>query len=139
MTSMKLWMQRIIVPHFLLIDFDTLDHRILCQRLLEIGLADQAVGWFSNYFSHHRQCAQCNGLSSSFLIVSNGVPLGSVLGPTLFTIYVNNVGQNVNTSVQFYADDIMIYCCVHTIDLVFKHLQTALTMIQSQQFQLKLV
>lgn len=51
---------------------------------------------------------QFSGLSSSFLHVTKGVPQGSVLRPTLFTIYVSDVGQNINSSVHLNADDIII-------------------------------
>ena len=48
--------------------------------------------------------------------VTKGVPQGSVLGPLLFTIYMNNMGQNVlNANLHFYADDTVIYCSASTL------------------------
>ena len=69
--------------------------QIIESYVTEIGFLDKTVGWFSNYLSDRRQCVQHSCLSSGYLKVSNGVPQGSVLGATLFTIYINNVGQNI--------------------------------------------
>ncbi len=86
--------------------FDTVDHVILADRLHKMGLSDQAVNWFSNYLSGRTQCVLAAGSSSSFFLVLKGVPQGSILGPLLFTIYVNKFCDNLSDVVShFYADD----------------------------------
>lgn len=120
--------------------FDTVDHDIMLKRLVNIGLSNQAVSWFKDYLSDRTQCVQFDGKSSAVLTVQKGVPQGSVLGPLLFTIYINNVGKNVpKASFHFYADDTVIYCCAATLKKAFDELQTAFTMVQAQLYQLKLV
>ncbi len=64
--------------------FDFVDHNILKQRLLGVGLSVNTVGWFVNYLSDRYQCINIEGLTSSTRNVKIGVPQGSVLGPLIF-------------------------------------------------------
>ena len=117
-----------------------MDHVILRKRLLNIGLSEQAAGWFVNYLSDRSQCVCFEGSSSSILNLSSGVPQGSVLGPILFTIYVDELGQNIpNVKFHFYADDTVIYCCGSTLIQALGYLQTAFNLVESQLIDLKLV
>lgn len=113
---------------------------VLKLRLINSGLSEQAVAWFSNYLSDRSQCIRCDGLCSNTVAVTKGVPQGSVLGPLLFTIYINNMGQKVlNANLHFYADDTVIYCSAPTLVQAIEHLQKAFIEVQNTLMQLKLV
>lgn len=120
--------------------FDTVDRVTLADRLHNIGLSGHAVSWFSNYLSARTQCVQFAGSSSSFLPVSKGVPQGSILGPLLFSIYVNNLCDNLsNATFHFYADDTVIYCSSPSVVQALEFLQSVFDVFQSHLTQLKLV
>lgn len=83
---------------------------------------------------------RCDGLCSNIVAVTKGVPQGSVLGPILFTIYINNMGQNVlNANLHFYADDTVIYCSTSSLVQALEYLQIAFIEVQNVLMQLKLV
>lgn len=112
--------------------FDTVDHNVMIQRLLNIGLADQALSWFNNYLSDRTQYVQFEGKVLNLLPILNGIPQGLVLGPLLFTIYINNVGRNeTNAHFHFYADDTVLHCCPSNLNEAFDNLQSAFNIVQS--------
>ncbi len=103
--------------------FDLVDHDTLKQRLCRVGLSVNTVGWFNNYLLDISRCINIEGLTSSTLNVKIGVPQGSVLGPLLFIIYVNNIGNNLaHSSFHLYADDMVIYSSALTLDQAPSHL-----------------
>lgn len=94
--------------------FNTVKHGILKQRLLNIPLSEKAVSWFNNYLTDRTQCVTFDGVLSKLLHVALGVLQGSMLGPLLFTIYINDLGLSVaNAKFHFHADD-MVYSCGDT-------------------------
>lgn len=120
--------------------FDTVDHDILKTRLHNSGLSEQAVAWFSNYLSNRSQCIRYDGLCSDFVPIRKGVPQGSVLGPLLFTLYINNLGKNmVDADCHFYADDTVVYCFALSLVHAIERLQIAFDAIQNTLLQLKLI
>ena len=120
--------------------FDTVDHEVLLQRLANIGLSNSAVGWFSNYLSDRTQCVKIDDCSSDTLTVHKGVPQGSILGPLLFTIYINDLGKYVqNANAHFYADDTIIYCFGESVLMAVEHLQAAFKEMEAQLLSLRLV
>ena len=71
--------------------FDTLDHVILLRKLEHYGIRGAALQWFQSYLSNRRQYVFVNEISSSLKFVTCGVPQGSILGPLLFILYINDI------------------------------------------------
>ena len=91
-------------------DFDTVNHGILLKKLEHYGIRDNMLDWFQSYLSYRKQYVDINGKSSDLLDITCGVPQGSVLGPLLFLIYINDL-PNISKILNFYlfADDTNIY------------------------------
>ena len=85
--------------------FDTVDHDILCRKLEAIGV--RSVPWFKSYLSGRQQFVHINNVSSDPGYVTCGVPQGSILGPLLFLIYVNDMPISLDSECKLilYADD----------------------------------
>ena len=90
--------------------FDTVDHGILYDKLKCAGFADTSVNWLESYLTNRTQVTAIGNVYSSAKPVQIGVPQGSVLGPLLFIIYVNDLPSCIkHCNVSIYADDTVIY------------------------------
>ena len=86
--------------------FDTLDHSILLTKLKYYGIQENELMWFSSYLTNRQQYVELNGISSDLKPLFTGVPQGSILGPLLFWIYMNDIQQSSQYfKYILYADD----------------------------------
>ena len=86
--------------------FDTVDHTILLNKLKHYGIRGKANKWFHSYLTDRRQFVSIAGVNSEIRHILHGVPQGSVLGPLLFIIYINDIYlSNLNSSTYLFADD----------------------------------
>ena len=86
--------------------FDTLNHTILIEKLRYYGLNDTSLNWFYSYLQGRLQFTEYNGVCSDVVNLSTGVPQGSILGPLLFIIYMNDIhAATSNFRAILYADD----------------------------------
>ena len=91
--------------------FDTVDHGILLDKLYCYGIRDIAHKWFISYLSSRQQSVMYNGHESEFKMMRCGVPQGSILGPLLFLLYINDLTAVSNFFMPIlFADDTNLFC-----------------------------
>lgn len=85
--------------------FDTVNHAILLDKLDALGFSCSALSWLASYLGGRTQMVEVGGILSDSLSVQNGVPQGSILGPLLFLLYINDIQAVCEGELFLYADD----------------------------------
>jgi len=94
--------------------FDKVPHRRLLLKLHHTGIRGRTLEWMGSFLSDRTQQVLVEGQRSQIGKVTSGVPQGSVLGPTLFLVYINDLVTNVQSTVRLFADDTMLHRAIRT-------------------------
>ena len=85
--------------------FDTVDHTILLKKMYYMGFREHISQYLSSYLSGREQYVQVEDFKSGYMTITKGVPQGSILGPLLFSLYINDIIEFVDVEVILFADD----------------------------------
>lgn len=111
--------------------FDTIDHSLLLNKLERYGVRGLALAWLQSYLSDRNQYVHVNNINSMEAKITHGVPQGSVLGPKLFIMYINEISEVLNKSqCILFADDTSLYCSGKDPELLLNTVETELKILK---------
>jgi endonuclease/exonuclease/phosphatase family metal-dependent hydrolase len=96
--------------------FDSVPHRRLLSKIHSYGIGGQVASWLTAFLSNRQQRVSVNQHTSSWQPVESGVPQGSVIGPILFVIYINDLPDAINHTIQLFADDTKLYSKIESVE-----------------------
>ena len=96
--------------------FDKVSHALLIHKLHHYGIRGKTNRWIKSFLSDRTQQVVVEGVQSNSINVESGVPQGSVLGPSLFIYYINDMPEDIQSTVRLFADDTIAYLTVTADD-----------------------
>ena len=100
--------------------FDKVWHNGLIFKLKQNGISGNLLNLLSNFLRNRKQRVVLNGQTSSWADVNAGVPQGSILGPLLFLIYINDLADGLSSNAKLFADDTSLFSVVHNANTTAK-------------------
>ena len=97
--------------------FDRVWHAGLVHKLQAAGISGSFLQWLINYLSNRKQRVVLPGVQSKWNFIYAGVPQGSILGPFLFLLYINDIVVDIRSSIRLFADDTSLYTQLLNADL----------------------
>ena len=92
--------------------FDRAWHRGILYKIESAGISGSLLLWFKDYLNDRKQRVVLPGSASSWAFIKAGVPQGSILGPLLFLIYINDIVDDIHSCIRLFADDTSLYIIV---------------------------
>ena len=89
--------------------FDTPPHELLKSKLFRYGIGGKTLKWIDSFLCFRQQRVVVNGVKSDWAPVLLGVPQGTVLGPLLFSLYINDISSDIESEIRLFADDCVCY------------------------------
>ena len=96
--------------------FDKVAHSRLKHKLHFYGIRGNLLGWLESFLSNRTQQVVVGDTHSSYSAVTSGVPQGSVLGPVLFLLYINDITTNIHSQLRLFANDCLVYQLINSTD-----------------------
>ena len=118
--------------------FDKVWHEGLIFKLKQNGISGKLLKIFEDYLYNRKQRVIINGSYSELADINSGVPQGSVLGPLLFLVYINDLEKNIKSKVKFFADDTMLYSVVNDPEISAAELNHDLDIVKQWAHQWKM-
>ena len=118
--------------------FDKVWHDSLRFKLRQNGVNNKLLDLISSFLSNREQRVVLNGIESNWAKIYSGVPQGSVLGPLLFLIYINDLTDNINSRIKLFADDSSLFIKVKNIEEAHSMLTSDLNTISPWAHQWKM-
>ena len=101
--------------------FDTPPHELLKSKLFSYGIGGKTLEWINAFLCFRQQRVVVNGVKSDWAPVVSGVPQGTVLGPLLFSLYINDIPVGIDSQIRLFADDCVCYREIKTVEDTLKH------------------
>ena len=111
--------------------FDRVPHQRLLLQIASFGITGQALAWIKAFLSDRRQRVIVNGEQSEWVSVSSGIPQGSIMGPILFSLFINDLPEEVTNQINLFADDCKLYQPLHTED---DYIQLSIDLVKLEQW-----
>ena len=96
--------------------FDKVSHEKLLLKLHRYGIRGRVLHWIKAFLANRSQTVVLEGEKSSHVSVTSGVPHGSVLGPVLFLVFINDLPDHIRSKVRLFADDTAVYLVVSNLE-----------------------